>query len=401
MASSQTARIPVRRTGATNAFGEGTTHLSMDQHGAWRLKRGYPVMAVRFPVRSPGSSVRRACGALLMVAAASMAPIASASSQSTTLAQASASRMAENPGGSAAIDSVIVLFDARKYPEAKAIATRLFEADSKDATAAYWLGRIAYVERKLDNAASWFEKSADIEPKNAWTHHWMGVAYGRQAVGANKFRQAILARRTKAAFERAIALDPDLLESRQYLLQYYLIAPGIVGGSMEKARAQAAEITKRDPVRGHLARGAIYDREENAEGAEREYLAAIKAAPDSLEAYYGLALMYQRTKQYARAFDTYERVLVRRPTETRARYLIGRTAAISGERLDRAEQTLREYLRPRPDASQQGNASAHYLLGVIYEKRGDAEAAKREYDLSKKMDPQQAEARTIQRLRDS
>jgi Flp pilus assembly protein TadD len=111
--------------------------------------------------------------------------------------------------------------------------------------------------------------------------------------------------------------------------------------------------------------------------------------------------MYQRTRQFAKAFDTYERVLVRRPSETRARYLIGRTAAISGERLDRAEVTLREYLRPRPDASQQGNASAHYLLGVIYEKRGEAEAAKREFDLSKKMDPQQAEARTIQRLRGS
>jgi len=337
----------------------------------------------------------------MMVVVALLIPLASAGSQSATLAQASISRAVENPAGSVAIDSVITLFENREYPAAKAIATRAFAVNGKDATAAYWLGRIAYVERKLDQAASWFEKSAQLAPKNALTHHWMGVAYGRQAVGANKFRQAILAKRTKAAFERAIALDPDLLESRQYLLQYYLIAPGIVGGSMEKARAQAAEISKRDPVRGHLARGAIYDREENAVGAEREYLAAIEAAPDSLEAYYGLALMYQRTRQFAKAFDTYERVLVRRPSETRARYLIGRTAAISGERLDRAEETLREYLRPRPDASQQGNASAHYLLGVIYEKRGEAEAAKREYDLSKKMDPQQAEARTIQRLRGS
>lgn len=330
-----------------------------------------------------------------------LVPFAHARSQSPgTLAQATTSR-GSAPSASPAIDSIVRLFDARKYPQAKAIAERLVEADAKDAQAAFWLGRIYYVERKLDQAASWFEKAAQIEPRNALAHHWMGVAYGRQAVGANKFRQAILARRTKAAFERAIALDPDLLESRQYLLQYYLIAPGIVGGSMEKAREQAAEISKRDVVRGHLARGSIYDREENAAGAEREYLAAIRATPDSLEAYYGLALMYQRTKQYDKAFDTYEQVLVRRPAETRARYLIGRTAALSGERLDRAEGALREYLRPRPDASQQGNASAHYLLGVIYEKRGEPEAARREYDISKKMDPQQAEARTIQRLRGS
>ena len=358
--------------------------------------RSQATTAVRTPAREAAL-----LWALLGLLAGLLVPLSHARAQSAgALVQASASR-GSVPAATPAIDSIVTLFDAKRYPEAKAIAERLVEADAKDAQAAFWLGRIYYVERKLDQAASWFEKSAQIEPRNALAHHWMGVAYGRQAVGANKFRQAILARRTKAAFERAIALDPDLLESRQYLLQYYLIAPGIVGGSMEKARAQAAEIAKRDAVRGHLARGAIHDREDNAAGAEREYLAAIKAAPDSLEAYYGLALMYQRTKQYDKAFDTYEQVLVRRPAETRARYLIGRTAAISGERLDRAELTLREYLRPRPDASRQGNASAHYLLGVIYERRGEPDAAKREYDLSKKMDPQQAEARTIQRLRDS
>src|SRR5687768_11928643 len=173
----------------------------------------------------------------MMLFVALAMPLASAASQSGTLAQASISRAVENPAGSLAIDSVITLFEAREYPAAKAIATRSFEANRRDAAAAYWLGRIAYVERKLDQAASWFEKSAQLEPKNALTHHWMGVSYGRQAVGANKFRQAILAKRTKAAFERAVALDPDLLDSRQYLVQYYLIAPGIVGGSMEKARA--------------------------------------------------------------------------------------------------------------------------------------------------------------------
>lgn len=341
-------------------------------------------------------------GPLLWAVLALLLPLgAAAQSSPATATQASATRASAGYDESPAIDSVIALFDARKYPEAKAIADRLVLANRNDAAAAFWLGRIYYVERKLDQSASWFEKAAKLDPKHAMTQHWLGVAYGRQAVGANKFRQAILAKRTKASFERAIALDPELLESRQFLVQYYLIAPGIVGGSMEKARAQAAEIAKRDPVRGHLARGAIFDREDNAAGAEREYLAAIQASPDSLEGYYGLGLMYQRTKQYGKAFDTYERVLVRRPAETRARYLIGRTAALSGERLERAETALREYLRPRPDASQQGNASAHYLLGVIYEKRGDADAAKREYELSKRMDPQQAEARTIQRVRDS
>ena len=329
-----------------------------------------------------------------------MLPLAAGRAQPASVTTAAQPRPAAGTRATP-IDSVIAHFEARRYAEAKSLAERLVKANRSDAAAAFWLGRIYYVERRLDRAASWFETAAELDPRNATIHHWLGVAYGRQAVGANPLRQAVLARRTRSSLERAVALDPDMLESRQYLLQFYLIAPGVVGGSIEKARAQAREIARRDPARGHLAMGAIHDREDDFSGAEREYVAAIRASPDSLDAYYALAMMYQRTERYAKAFDTYERILAKRPAETRARYLIGRTAALSGERLDRGEAALREYLRPRPDASQQGNASAHYLLGVIYEKRGDAAAARREYDLSKKMDPQQAEARTLQRIRDS
>ena len=338
--------------------------------------------------------------ALLWALLALLAPLAGAGAQQ---APGNPTRMAAagDVTVAPAIATVIELFDARKYSAAKAAVERLVQADREDAAAAFWLGRIYYVERRLDRAASWFEKATELDPGNALAHHWLGVASGRQAIGANRFRQVILARRTKSALERAVELDPDLLESRQYLLQFYLVAPGVVGGSKEKALEQAREIAKRDVMRGHLAMGAIHDSEEDAQSAEREYMAAIRAAPDSLDGYYGLALMYQRTKQYDKAFDTYERVLTRRPSETRARYLIGRTAALSGQRLDRAEAALREYLRPRADASRQGNASAHYLLGVIYEKRGDAAAAAREYELSRKMDPNQAEARTIEQLRKS
>ena len=348
-------------------------------------------------IEHPAAGLRLG-SALLWALLALLAPLAAARSQSAgTLARVDGA----SASSSTDIATVIRLFEAKKYPAAKAAVERLVKADRTDAAAAFWLGRIYYVERRLDRAASWFEKAVELDPANALSHHWMGVAYGRQAIGANRFRQAMLARRTKAALERAVELDPELLDARQYLLQFYLVAPGIIGGSKEKARQQAQEIAKRDPLRGHLAMGAIHDDANDAAAAEREYLAAIRAAPDSLDAYYGLALMYQRTRQYAKAFDTYERVLARRPAETRARYLIGRTAALSGDRLDRAEVTLREYLRPRPDGSAQGNASAHYLLGVIYEKRGDAAAAQREYELSRKMDPDQAEARTIERLRAS
>ncbi len=61
-------------------------------------------------------------------------------------------------------------------------------------------------------------------------------------------------RKGRAALDRAIVLDPDNLEARTTLMQFLLQAPSIVGGSKSKARGQAQEIARRDPVRGLLAR---------------------------------------------------------------------------------------------------------------------------------------------------
>ena len=50
-----------------------------------------------------------------------------------------------------------------------------------------------------------------------------------------------------------MALNPELLAARLDLLSFYLQAPSLVGGSVEKAKIQAAEIAKRDASQGNLA----------------------------------------------------------------------------------------------------------------------------------------------------
>src|SRR5690606_26237095 len=55
---------------------------------------------------------------------------------------------------------------------------------------------------------------------------WAGRAYGRQAIEASLFTQPKWAGRTRDAWEKAVALDPELLDARFDLIQYYLQAPG-------------------------------------------------------------------------------------------------------------------------------------------------------------------------------
>jgi tetratricopeptide (TPR) repeat protein len=294
-------------------------------------------------------------------------------------------------GAQSATDGV-ALFRARRYAEARSAFETAVKANGNDARAAYYLGRIALVEGNAGKAEDWLERAVKLDGRNADYHHWLGRAYSREALRAGKFRQMKLAGRIRDEFKAAVALDPDDVEARFDLLQYYLVVPGIMGGSDEKAREQAAEIRSRNPFRGHLAAGAIAEHRKDNAGAEREYTAAVTAFPDSLQGAYALASFYGRRAQWDRAFALCERLIAEQKDPV-ASYYFGRMASMSGQRLDRGAELLREYVQRRPDDTDPSLASAHYRLGLIYEKQGKRDLAKQEFATTVQLDPKQTEAK--------
>lgn len=97
------------------------------------------------------------------------------------------------------------------------------------------------------------ERAEAEDPNNARIHYLLGVASGSLARKANAFRRMSLARHTRDEFERAVTLDPNDLDARWGLVQYYALAPAYLGGSEQKARQQADEINKRDARFGKRA----------------------------------------------------------------------------------------------------------------------------------------------------
>lgn len=289
-------------------------------------------------------------------------------------------------------------FQAQRWGEAREAFAAAQRAHPRDATAAYWLGRAIFQQREYAEAERWFDRAVQLDGRRADHHYWLAATLGQEALTAGKFKQAMLARRAKAELERAISIDPAHLDARMGLVQFHLAAPGILGGSRERAAHEAEEIARRDARRGHIARGAVLAARRDWSAVEREYQAAMVLAPDSLDAYYALGALYQRTGRYDEAFDVFERVMRRRPDESAPSYQIGRTAALSGTRLERAEQALRSYVA-RTDRSPQQLGNAFYLLGVILDKRGDASGAREAFDRSHQLAPDQREAKALERLR--
>lgn len=205
------------------------------------------------------------------------------------------------------------LFESRRLEEARKFFEPYVAKNPGDAQAAYYLGRTLFALGRFEPASEQLEKSAAIRPDSD-TLLWLGRAYGQHAMQVSVFRQAGLARKCREAWERAVALDPDNLNVREDLIQYYLRAPGFMGGGLEKAREQAAEIRKRDAVRGSLAAVTIHLHQKNNAAAEKELAEAIRHIPADSPAslglfHYRLGTIYDRQGNKALARTHYRKAL--------------------------------------------------------------------------------------------
>jgi len=282
----------------------------------------------------------------------------------------------------------------RKFDEATTEARAALKQNGSDEAALHCLGRILLEQDKSGEAVDWFEKAVKANDKVALHHLWLGNALGTEAQKASKLRQPFLARRVKTEFELAVSLDPTMIDARHGLVQFYTKAPGVMGGSREKANEQIDAIQKMNPMRGHFERAALAESDKDVVTAEREYAAATTAAPDSAVAFSALGSFYRRQRKWAEATIAFERVLAVNPNAVNAHLSLGGIAAVSGQSLDRGEREIKEWLANAPKDAPILNVSiAHFWLGRIYEQQAKKDAARAEYQLALSVNPKNEDAK--------
>ena len=223
------------------------------------------------------------------------------------------------------------------------------------------------------------EKAVALAPNNSGYHLWLGRTYGEKADASSFFTAAGLAKKVRNEFERAVELDPNNVDARTDLAEFYLEAPGIVGGGQDKARAQAAKLATLDSAKAHWINGRIAEKKKDLATAEQEYRAAIQADSGSADTWLNLASFYRHTGRldemetainHASSAPAKEPVVLMDAAETLVR---------AGRNFPGAIQLLRQYLASSSTVEEAPTFKAHYLLGTILEKQGDKRAAAQEY----------------------
>jgi tetratricopeptide (TPR) repeat protein len=188
-------------------------------------------------------------------------------------------------------------------------------------------------------------------------------------------------------------LDPRSVDAREDLVTYYLQAPGVMGGSKEKARSQAAELAKLDVVRGHIAMGRILAGDKDLAAAEAEFSRALAADPAGFRGAVALGSFYVGQKRWADARALWQRRLDSDAGDTMARYQLGRVASDSGTDLEKGVEHLKAYLAVPAEPGRPTWADAHWRLGLLHEKLVRADDARAEMREALKLVPGHAQAR--------
>lgn len=261
-------------------------------------------------------------------------------------------------------------------------------------------GRDYLSHDKLEEAAKALEQAVELAPASAEAHHLLGAAYGIQAANGSWFTQMRLAGRVKTHFERAVALAPDEFEYRESLIQFYAFAPAIAGGGIDKARAQAVEIAKRDAVQGELAHGLIARLEDKPDDALRHYRAAYVQRPNDARLGVQLGILLQEQQHYDEAFTHFQAMTVRDAGAMGAWYQLGRTTVLAKQHLDEGELAFKRYLGHQPGPQEPPLAAAHWRLGMLYELMQRVADARGQYQAALALDPSHADAkRALGKLR--
>lgn len=232
-----------------------------------------------------------------------------------------------------------------------------------------------------DRAISACQKAVNLEPSNSRYHLWLGRAYGEKADRANFLTAASLAGKVRGEFERAVELEPDSADARTDLAEFYLEAPGIVGGGQDKAIAQAEVLKKLNPAKAHWVYGRIAEKKKDRATAEREYRSELEAHHNSGDGWLDLAIFYRRVGQLDQMEDAAKQLLTAELNRRDALVDGAETLIRTDCNLPLATQLLRRYLSTGT-VEEAPAFKAHYLLGTLLEKQGDKTAAAQEYRTS-------------------
>jgi len=311
------------------------------------------------------------------------------------------------------------LIKAGHWKRARVMIETAYAQNPKDVKPIVWMAQLKRVLGDLDGAQKLLEQAIAIDPNSFEAHFHLADVMGDQLSKASVLKQMSGAGKLRHEIELSVQLKPSDIDAHWGLMQYYMQAPGIAGGSKDKAREQVAAISKISPSWGFLAQAEFNNHEKQP--AADLYKQAYDADPknyNAVLAYANLALSQKnwdlgerlgremiqldrgRSQGYSalafayvsqKKWNDLDAILAdaeKNIPDSRAPFFnAGRALADTGFDNARGERYLRYYLQQEPELNGTKFSRVHWRLGQIMEKSSRKADAIAEYQTAVRLEP--------------
>ncbi|WP_178987569.1 tetratricopeptide repeat protein [Winogradskyella schleiferi] len=261
----------------------------------------------------------------------------------------------------------------KEYVKAQNEMTDFLVSNPNDMKAIELLGEAYGYQKKWDEAIAQFQILKQKRPENADYHYKYGGALGMKALSISKLKALAIIGDVKYSFIKAAQLDPNHIEARWALVELYVSLPGIIGGSNDKALRYANELQNLSKVDGYLAKGYVYEYDDEPELAEKYYRLAIKVG-GSVTCYEKLTKFYEGQHQPEKAIGNLEEAKDKHQRNA-MHYQIGKVCADYNIQLNKGEKCIKAYLTNHSAQDGVPKEWAYYRLAQIYKHKDNKSEA--------------------------
>jgi len=232
----------------------------------------------------------------------------------------------------------------------------------KDGPVFELIGQNHYMQGEYKKATDSFEKAVAAAPDNSDYELWLGRAFGRRAETASPFTAPPNAKKARQHFEKAVQLNARNMEALSDLFEYYLEAPGFLGGGLDKAVGIADQMASIDPVEGHWAQARLAEKKKEFGSAEEHLQRAAEMAPHQASRLIDLARFLAKQGRYQESDQSFRKAEKIAPNSPQLIYARADTYIEQGRNLATARKLLKRYLEAKLTPDDPPRAAAEKLL---------------------------------------
>jgi tetratricopeptide (TPR) repeat protein len=236
---------------------------------------------------------------------------------------------------------------------------------NKNAAVYELMGRNYYGQGEFKKATEVLEKAVALEPGDSSACLWLGRAYGRRAETSSMITAPGFANKARQFFEKAAQLNPSNLDAQSDLFEYYLEAPGFLGGGLDKASATAEQIARINPAEGYWAQAKLDEKRKEFTRAEAHLKRAVEVAPQQIGRLIDLARLFSKQGRYQEADLSLAKAEKIAPNSPKLIFAKADLYIKSKRNLDVARQLLKQYLSCELTPEDPPRADAEKLLKQV------------------------------------